>query len=99
MKNKKKWIWQHKNYQKFNYDIKELLPKITQIAQSIGQIKALINLLDADAKNSIKIDLFTSEIVSTSAIEGEHLSRESVRSSIRKKFNRKRKSSLRRIAA
>jgi Fic family protein len=87
MKNQQKWIWQHPNYPKFQYNIHELLPKITQIAQNIGQVKALISLLDADAQNSIKIDLFTSEIVSTSAIEGEHLSRESVRSSIRKKLD------------
>ncbi len=87
MKNKRQWIWQHPDYPTFHYDTQGLLPKITQIAQSIGQVKALITLLDKDAQDSIRIDLFTSEIVSTSAIEGEHLSRESVRSSIRKKLD------------
>ncbi|QOY53147.1 Fic family protein [Candidatus Sulfurimonas baltica] len=87
MKKKQLWIWQHPNYPKFNYNLRELLPKITQISQSIGQVKALITLLDKDTQTNIKIDLFTSEIVSTSAIEGEHLQRESVRSSIRKKLD------------
>ncbi len=87
MKKKQQWIWQHPKYPKFNYNLHKFLPKITQIAQNIGQVKALIALLDQDAQNSIKIDLFTSDIVSTSAIEGEHLSRESVRSSIRKKLD------------
>lgn len=87
MKKKQQWIWQHPEYPKFNYNLHEFLPKITQIAQNIGQVKALIALLDQDAQNSIKIDLYTSDIVSTSAIEGEHLSRESVRSSIRKKLD------------
>lgn len=87
MKKKQQWIWQHPEYPKFNYNLHKFLPKITQIAQNIGQVKALIALLDQDAQNSIKIDLFTSDIVSTSAIEGEHLSRESVRSSIRKKLD------------
>lgn len=87
MKGQQKWIWQHLEYPKFQYTLQTLLPKITQIAQNIGQVKALIALLDTDAQSSIKIDLFTSEIVSTSAIEGEHLSRESVRSSIRKKLD------------
>ncbi len=89
MKKKQQWIWQHPEYPKFNYNLHEFLSKITQIAQNIGQVKALIALLDQDAQNSIKIDLFTSDIVSTSAIEGEHLSRESVRSSIRKKLDTK----------
>jgi len=87
MKKKRQWIWEHPEYPKFHYNIHEFLPKITQIAQNTGQVKALISLLDQDAQNSIKIDLFTSDIVSTSAIEGEHLSRESVRSSIRKKLD------------
>lgn len=87
MKKKQQWIWQHPEYPKFNYNLHKFLPKITKIAQNIGQVKALIALLDQDAQNSIKIDLFTSDIVSTSAIEGEYLSRDSVRSSIRKKLD------------
>lgn len=87
MHNERQWIWQHPDYPRFHYDLQGLLPKITQIAENIGQVKALISLLDEEAQNSIKIDLFTSEIVSTSAIEGEYLSRESVRSSIRKKLD------------
>ena len=89
MKKKQQWIWQHSDYPKFHYNIQELLPKMMQIAQNVGQVKALITLLDKEAQNRIKIDLFTSDIVSTSVIEGEHLSRESVRSSIRKKRDRK----------
>ena len=87
MKNKKQWIWEHPEYTNFHYNISTLLPKITQISENIGQVKALISLLDKDSQNNIQIDLFTSEIISTSAIEGEHLSRDSVRSSIRKKLD------------
>lgn len=87
MKTKNKWIWQHRNYPKFNYTISDYLPKLTQIAENIGRVKALIALLDENDQDSIKIDLLTSEIISTSAIEGEQLSRESVRSSIRKKVD------------
>ncbi|QSZ42351.1 DUF4172 domain-containing protein [Sulfurimonas aquatica] len=87
MKNKQQWIWLHQDYPKFHYNIHKLLPKVTQIAQNIGQVKALISLLDTDSQNTIKVDLYTNEIVSTSAIEGEKLSRESVRSSIRKKLD------------
>jgi Fic family protein len=85
--NKKKWIWQHKKYPHFKYNIEEFIPKLTQIAENVGRVKALISLLDTSEQDTIKIDLLTSEIVSTSAIEGEHLSRDSVRSSIRKKID------------
>jgi Fic family protein len=86
MQTNDKWIWQHQDYPKFNYNIYDFLPKITLISQNIGQIKALVNLLDEGEQNSIKIDSFTSEIISSSKIEGEKLSRDSVRSSIRKKI-------------
>ena len=87
MQNKEKWIWQHKEYPNFRYDVKEFIPKLTLISENIGRIKALISLLDEKEQDTIKIDLLTSEIVSTSAIEGEHLLRDSVRSSIGKKLD------------
>ncbi len=87
MQNKKKWIWQHKEYPAFKYSVKEFIPKLTLIAENVGRVKALISLLDEKEQDSIKIDILTSEIVSTSAIEGEHLSRDSVRSSIGKKLD------------
>lgn len=87
MYNKEKWIWQHKEYPLFKYKVEDFIPKLTQIAENVGRVKALISLLDEKEQDSIKIDLLTSEIVSTSAIEGEHLSRDSVRSSIGKKLD------------
>lgn len=87
MQNKEKWIWQHKEYPNFKYNVKEFIPKLTLISENIGRIKALISLLAEKEQDSIKIDLLTSEIVSTSAIEGEQLLRDSVRSSIGKKLD------------
>jgi Fic family protein len=87
MQKKKEWIWQHPEYPRFHYNLGVLLSKIREISQSVGQVKALTALLDENAQNNIRIDLFTSELVCTSAIEGEHLQRESVRSSIRKKLD------------
>jgi len=86
MNNKAKWIWQHKAYPTFKYNIEEFIPKLTQIAENVGRVKALISLLDDKEQDTIKIDLLTSEIISTSAIEGEYLSRDSVRSSIGKRL-------------
>ncbi len=87
MSQKKKWIWEHSNYRSFPYDLKALLPYLNQLTLNLGQVKALINLLNTKDKEQVKLDLITSEIVSTSAIEGEYLSRESVRSSLCKQLN------------
>jgi len=87
MHSQEKWIWQHKEYPAFKYSVEEFIPKLTQIAENVGRVKALISLLDDKDQDKIKIDLLTSEIVSTSAIEGEHLSRDSVRSSIGKRLD------------
>ncbi len=87
MSSKQKWIWQHKEYPTFKYNLEEFIPKLTQIAENVGRVKALVSLLEEKEQDSIKIDLLTSEILSTSAIEGEHLSRDSVRSSIGKKLD------------
>ena len=87
MHTQEKWIWQHKEYPAFKYSVEEFIPTLTQIAENVGRVKALISLLDEKEQDSIKIDLLTSEIVSTSAIEGEQLSRGSVRSSIGKRLD------------
>lgn len=84
MNKNQKWIWQHTSYPTFKYTISKMIPKIKIISEKIGQIKALITLLDHSLQNKLQIDLYTNDIVATSAIEGENLSRDSVRSSIRK---------------
>lgn len=88
MTNNQQWIWQHNSYPSFKYNIIKMFPKVKIISEKIGQIKALISLLDSSLQDKIQIDLFTDDIVSTSAIEGENLSRDSVRSSIRKKLDK-----------
>lgn len=87
MQKQKKWIWEHEEYPNFKYSTELLFPKIVTISENIGKVKALISLLDTEEQDNIKVELLTNELVSTSAIEGEHLLRKSVRSSIRKKID------------
>ena len=49
-------------------------------AQKIGQLSALITILDKAKENSILVDTFIEEIMATNAIEGEFLNYDSVRS-------------------
>ena len=82
----KRWIWQHQLYPTFPYDYKALDSILTQVAHNIGLLKGKISILNKNNTNSIQIDTITNEIIASSKIEGEVLNRDSVRSSVCKKF-------------
>jgi len=88
MKDIKKWVWQHQNYPTFPFDNSKLDDTILQLSKSVGVLEGIISTLNYDNTVDLEIDTFTNEIISTAQIEGEILSRESVRSSVCKKFDR-----------
>ena len=86
--NIKRWIWQHNLYPSFPYDYKALDSLLTKVSHNIGLLNGKISTLNQDNTNSIKINTITNEIIASSKIEGEILSRDSVRSSVCKKFDK-----------
>ncbi|MBP9491483.1 MAG: Fic family protein [Aliarcobacter sp.] len=84
----KKWIWQHQNYPKFNYDKSQLSDLISQIDYHRGILDGMTKLFNQDDIRKIQIDTLTDEAINTSLIEGEVFKRESVRSSFRKKLDK-----------
>ena len=84
----KKWIWQHQNYPKFNYDKSQLSELISQIDYHRGILDGMTKLFNQDDIRKIQIDTLTDEAINTSLIEGEVFKRESVRSSFRKKLDK-----------
>jgi Fic family protein len=83
----KKWIWQHNNYPNFNYDKSQLSNIVAQIEYNRGLLDGIsISFNDNDIKD-ITLQTLLDEAVNTSQIEGEILRRDSVRSSLLKKFN------------
>jgi len=77
-----KWIWQQSDWPDFRYDNQALEGRDNAFrinsARLMGRFEALPKAYQEDAT----IDLLLSEAIKTSAIEGEVLDRESVRSSL-----------------
>lgn len=77
-----KWIWQQSDWPEFRYDKRTFEDRDNAFcinsARLMGRFEALPSAYQEDAT----IDLMLSEAIKTSAIEGEVLDRESVRSSL-----------------
>jgi Fic family protein len=87
MENVKKWIWQHDEYPKFNHDQSSLNPLLLEISRNTGRLEGAIYGLTDKSMNTFLIEASIDEILKSSEIEGEILSRDSVRSSVRKKLD------------
>jgi len=84
----KKWIWQHDEYPNFNYEQSSLNTLLSEVSRNTGRLEGAIYGLTDKNINSLVIDATVNEILQSSEIEGEILSRDSVRSSVRKKLDK-----------
>jgi len=87
MKESKKWVWQHKAYPSFDYQYEKIASSISTVSRNTGKLEYAIHILDQKNILNTIMDASTDEIIQSSKIEGEILNRDSVRSSIRKKFD------------
>lgn len=76
------YIWEHKNWPKLTWDTAPLLPLVSQARKSQGLLLAKVKNLGFELEGEAQAEVLTEEAVKTSAIEGERLNRESVRSSV-----------------
>jgi len=88
MYQEEKWIWQHKNYPNFNFDRSLISHLICDVARKNGKLEGILISIDKSDTNFLEFETTTEEIVGSSQIEGELLNRDSVRSSILKKFDK-----------
>jgi len=81
------WIWQHNNWPSFSWDEQKLVPFLRSVRQQEGilQGKAIATNAD-DPQSQQTLDTLLQNIISSSAIEGEQLNAESVRSSLAKRL-------------
>lgn len=86
MKNKKKWIWQKDEYPNFTYDRTKLEQILLDIKYQQGLLDGIYKAINSSELDVAKLEILTTEAIDTSAIEGEILNRDSVRSSISKKL-------------
>ena len=82
----KKWIWQQENYPNFTYDSKKLEVLIQKVSIEQGYLIALTQTMDNNTIIQRQIEALENEAISTSAIEGKILNRDSVKASIQKKL-------------
>ena len=78
------YIWQHSNWPYFTYaDSAIPANQLYHYAQKAGRLSNQLQGIPDDQRLDACIDLMVNEAITTSAIEGEHLNPEDVRSSLR----------------
>lgn len=82
----KRWIWEQDDYPNFTYDLKKLETIIQKISIEQGYLIAISQTLSNENIIQRQVDALLIETLSTAAIEGEMLNRDSVKASIAKKF-------------
>lgn len=80
------WIWQKKSWPNFKWDTEALLAKCTTISYSLGNLRGKLENVQIKDNSFLEVEALVSETLATSAIEGELLERDSVRSSIARKL-------------
>ena len=80
------WIHENKNWTNFIWDIEALASKLADIRHRQGRLLGRMEGLGFELKREASLSTLTNDIVKSSAIEGENLNPEEVRSSIARKL-------------
>ncbi len=76
------YVWQQKQWPKLSWRSESLLPLISQARLAQGKLLTKVAGLGFKLSREARADILTEEALTTSAIEGERLNRDSVRSSV-----------------
>lgn len=77
-----RWIWQHPDWPRFTWQAHALAPLLRACQQAQGQLLGMTGLVAGDQQAEETLDTLLSNIITSSAIEGERLDAASVRSSL-----------------
>lgn len=75
--------WRHPDWPDFRYDLTGLQDLLFTYAERTGRITGALAGLNSDDRAGLTVDVMVAEALKTSAIEGEMISREDIRSSVR----------------
>lgn len=78
------FIWQHKDWPDFNFDLKNLEKYLFAFYERVGHVSGMLKAIPKDMQTETLLEIMVAEAVKTSEIEGEFLSRKDVMSSIKK---------------
>jgi len=76
------WIYEHQNWPNFTWDAERLTPKLADIRHRQGRLLGEMEYIGFELRNEATLNTLTSDVVKSSAIEGETLDPQEVRSSI-----------------
>lgn len=80
------WIWQSEKYPDFICDFAAVNAVSQALAQNRGTLLTIMRFLELAEIDAIQAEAITSDALSTFRIEGEELSRDSVRASVRRRL-------------
>lgn len=76
------WLWQCPDWPQFYWNESSLVPILSKVRFCQGQLLGTLKHLDKPTQVQLESEILTNELTTSSAIEGEILNRDSVRSSI-----------------
>jgi Fic family protein len=82
----KPWIWQRPEWPEFHWDSARLARPLANARRAQGELIGMARLLDPDSDLRAQLEVLTSDGVATSAIEGERLDPNAVRSSLARRL-------------
>lgn len=80
------WIHEHPNWPNFTWDSDKLAFKLSDVRHHQGRLIGRMESLGFELKQKANLDMLTSDVVTSSAIEGEVLNAVEVRSSIARRL-------------
>lgn len=80
------WIHEHQNWPNFTWDAEALNSKLADVRHRQGRLLGRMEGLGFELKREACLSTLTKDVVKTSAIEGENLNPEEVRSSIARRL-------------
>ncbi len=80
------WIYEHKDWPNFFWDHKIITPCLIKVRHIQGRLLGHMQALGFDLKKEASLSILTSDILKSSAIEGEILNPEEVRSSVARRL-------------
>ena len=80
------WAWQHPDWPNFTFDPAAFRDRVEAFHRAAERLSGRFEALSDAYRTDAHVALMLSEVIATSAIEGEHLDRDSVRSSLLRHF-------------
>ena len=80
------WIYEHQKWPNFTWDAKSLASKLADVRYRQGRLLGRMEALGFEFKQEANLSTLTNDVVKSSAIEGENLNPEEVRSSIARRL-------------